>query len=45
MVQPTATEHKTSNAYSIFILVLTVSALAIMVLLLLPLDEATTPPS
>jgi voltage-gated potassium channel len=30
-----------SNAYSIFILVLTVFALAIMVLLLLPLDEAT----
>jgi voltage-gated potassium channel len=30
-----------SNAYSIFILVLTVFALGIMVLLLLPLDEAT----
>ena len=35
------TPQHVSNAYSIFILVLTVFALAIMVLLLLPLDEAT----
>ena len=35
------TTPRESNAYSIFILVLTVFALAIMVLLLLPLDEAT----
>jgi voltage-gated potassium channel len=33
--------QRESNAYSIFILVLTIFALAIMVLLLLPLDEAT----
>ena len=42
MVQPTATEHKTSNAYDLFILVLTVLSLLIMVALLLPLNEATT---
>ena len=36
-----ATTSRESNAYSIFMLVLTVFALAIMVLLLLPLDEAT----
>jgi voltage-gated potassium channel len=36
---PTAAEH--GNAYNIFILVLTVFSLAIMALLLLPLDEAT----
>jgi hypothetical protein len=42
MVQPTATEHKTSNAYDLFILVLTVLSLLIMVGLLLPLNEATT---
>jgi hypothetical protein len=45
MVQPTATErateHKTSNAYDLFILVLTVLSLLIMALLL-PLSEATT---
>lgn len=29
MVQPTATERKTSNAYDLFILVLTVLSLAI----------------
>ena len=33
-------EH--GNAYNIFILVLTIQSLAIMALLLLPLDEATT---
>jgi voltage-gated potassium channel len=37
--QPTVREH--GNAYNIFILVLTVMSLAIMVLLILPLDEAT----
>jgi len=42
MVQPTATEHKTSNAYDLFILVLTVLSLLIMAALLLPLNEATT---
>ena len=42
MVQPTATERKTSNAYDLFILVLTVLSLAIMAALLLPLNEATT---
>jgi hypothetical protein len=46
MVQPTATErateHKTSNAYDLFILVLTVLSLLIMAALLLPLSEATT---
>ena len=42
MVQPTATEHKTSNAYDLFILVLTVLSLLIMAGLLLPLNEATT---
>ncbi|HEX2423106.1 MAG TPA: hypothetical protein VHN56_08175 [Actinomycetota bacterium] len=45
MVQPTATErateHKTSNAYDLFILVLTVLSLLIMAALLLPL---TRPP-
>jgi voltage-gated potassium channel len=41
MTQETATLRKTSNAYSIFILVLTVLSLAIMVVLLLPLSEAT----
>ena len=39
--RPVPTAQRESNAYSIFILVLTVFALAIMVLLLLPLDEAT----
>jgi hypothetical protein len=33
--------RKTSNAYSIFILVLTVMSLAVMVVMLLPLSEAT----
>ena len=42
MVQPTATERKTSNAYDLFILVLTVLSLVIMAALLLPLNEATT---
>ena len=46
MVQPTATEQategKTSNAYDLFILVLTVLSLLIMAALLLPLNEATT---
>ena len=42
MVETTATEHKTSNAYDLFILVLTVLSLLIMVALLLPLNEATT---
>ena len=42
MVQPKATEHKTSNAYDLFILVLTVLSLLIMAGLLLPLNEATT---
>lgn len=37
-----ATSAKRSNAYELFILVLTVLSLAIMVLLLLPLSDATT---
>jgi voltage-gated potassium channel len=41
MTQETAKLRKTSNAYSIFILVLTVLSLAVMVVMLLPLSEAT----
>ena len=41
MTQETAVLRKTSNAYSIFILVLTILSLAVMVVLLLPLSEAT----
>src|SRR5580765_5498141 len=46
MAQPTATEQgrerKASNAYDLFILVLTVLSLLIMAALLLPLNEVTT---
>jgi hypothetical protein len=41
MTQETAKLRKTSNAYNIFILVLTVLSLAIMVVMLLPMSEAT----
>lgn len=41
MTQETAKLRKTSNAYSIFILVLTVLSLAVMVVMLLPVSEAT----
>ena len=41
MTQETAKLRKPSNAYSIFILVLTVLSLAVMVVMLLPLSEAT----
>jgi len=41
MTQETAQLRKPSNAYSIFILVLTVLSLAVMVVMLLPLSEAT----
>jgi voltage-gated potassium channel len=41
MTQETAKLRKTSNAYNIFILVLTVLSLAIMVVMLLPVSEAT----
>jgi voltage-gated potassium channel len=41
MAPETATFRKTSNAYSIFILVLTVLSLAVMVVMLLPISEAT----
>ena len=41
MTLETAKLRKTSNAYNIFILVLTVLSLAVMVLLLLPLSDAT----
>lgn len=41
MPQETAKLRKASNAYNIFILVLTVLSLAIMVVLLLPVSEAT----
>jgi voltage-gated potassium channel len=41
MSGPAEAEPRHSNAYSIFMLVLTVLSLAIMVLLLLPLDAAT----
>jgi voltage-gated potassium channel len=41
MTQETAKLRKTSNAYNIFILVLTVLSLAVMVVLLLPISDAT----
>ena len=41
MPQETAKLRKTSNAYNIFILVLTVLSLAVMVVMLLPISEAT----
>lgn len=41
VVKPAPTLVQHSNAYNIFILVLTVLSLAIMVLMILPLDEAT----
>jgi voltage-gated potassium channel len=41
MTQETAKLRKPSNAYNIFILVLTVLSLAIMVVMLLPVSEAT----
>jgi voltage-gated potassium channel len=41
MAQPTASPRRHSNAYNIFILVLTVLSLAVMVVMLLPLSEAT----
>ncbi len=41
MAAQTDSDTQTSNAYNLFILVLTVLSLAIMVLLLLPLGDAT----
>ena len=41
MTQETAVLRKTSNAYSIFILVLTLLSLAVMVVMLLPISDAT----
>lgn len=41
MTQETASPRKRSNAYNIFILVLTVLSLAVMVVMLLPLSEST----
>jgi voltage-gated potassium channel len=41
MAQETAKLRKTSNAYNIFILVLTVLSLAVMVVMLLPISDAT----
>ena len=41
MTQEPAKLRKSSNAYSIFILVLTILSLAIMVVMLLPLSEST----
>jgi len=41
MAQETAKLRKTSNAYNIFILVLTVLSLAVMVVMLLPISQAT----
>jgi voltage-gated potassium channel len=41
MTQETAKLRKTSNAYSIFILVLTILSLAVMVVMLLPISDAT----
>ncbi len=41
MTQETTKLRQTSNAYNIFILVLTILSLAIMVVLLLPLSDAT----
>ena len=41
MTQETPQLRKTSNAYSIFILVLTILSLAVMVAMLLPLSQTT----
>ena len=41
MTQETAVLRKPSNSYNIFILVLTVLSLAIMVVMLLPVSDAT----
>ena len=41
MTQETAKLRKPSNAYNIFILVLTVLSLAMMVVMLLPVSDAT----
>jgi voltage-gated potassium channel len=41
VAQPTAVLRKPSNAYQIFILVLTVLSLAVMVVMLMPLSDAT----
>jgi voltage-gated potassium channel len=41
MAQVTATPRRHSNAYNIFILILTIVSLIIMVVMLLPLDDAT----
>jgi voltage-gated potassium channel len=41
MTQETASPRKHSNAYNIFILVLTVLSLAVMVVMLLPISDAT----
>lgn len=41
MAQETAKLRKTSNAYNIFILVLTILSLAVMVVMLLPVSEPT----
>jgi voltage-gated potassium channel len=41
MTQETASPRRHSNAYNIFVLVLTVVSLVIMVLMFLPLDDAT----
>ena len=41
MTQETPQLRKTSNAYNIFILVLTILSLAVMVAMLLPLSDAT----
>ena len=41
MAQATTSPRKHSNAYNIFILVLTVLSLAVMVVMLLPVSEAT----
>ena len=41
MTQETAPPRQRSNAYNIFILVLTIISLVIMVVMLLPLDDST----
>ncbi len=41
MVQESASPRQHSNAYNIFILVLTVLSLAVMVVMLLPISDAT----
>jgi len=41
MAQETASPRQHSNAYNIFILVLTVLSLAVMVVMLLPISDAT----